>query len=81
MHFNNIQIDNSQDMVDLFAKYFSGMYTQLLQNTTTNLKPLNFFFFFRNSKINLPDIFQEFDILNFNLHCGLDNISLKFLYN
>ena len=79
MHLNNVQIDNSQDMVDLFAKYFSSVYTQPLQNTSINLKPPNSSISLCNINITFSDIFQELDTLNLNLRCDPDNISKIFI--
>jgi hypothetical protein len=64
MHPDNVQIDNSQNMVnmiDLFARYFLGSYSQLLPNTPTNIKSFNPSISLCNINITLSNIFQELD--------------------
>jgi hypothetical protein len=81
MHLDNNQTDNSQDIVDLFGKYFSSVYTQPLPNIHTNPTLFNSSVSLCNINITLSNVFHELDTLNLNLNCGPDNISPKFLFN
>lgn len=79
VNYNNVIADNGQGIVNLFGKFFSNVYKKPLLNMP-DIHTLESSFCITNFDILLEDVFYELDHLKLNLSTGLDNLSVKFLY-
>lgn len=79
INYNNANVDNGQDIVNVFGKLFSSIYKQPLSNIPVDLKTIESPICINYIDITLTEVFNELDIIKLNTATGPDNLSAKFL--
>jgi hypothetical protein len=76
---NNEITDNGQDIVNLFSRYFASTYKKV-KAPSLSTPVIKSFQSINNCDINLLDVFNELDTLNYKTPTGPDGINPLFLY-
>jgi hypothetical protein len=79
VNYNKVTVDNGQDIVNLFGKFFSDVYKKLLL-IIPDIHTIESPFCINNFELSLVDIFCELDNLKSNFSINPDNLSATFLY-